>query len=368
MSFHKALAGPVAAVVLLVPTACRRHSAGTAREVTAPAPSGSTVTASTTATTASPKVSSGRLRPAPVLFGAAVLLPDEAGQFVDVTPPHGSEEYIHDAFFVDRNHGWVGFTDSSAASGRLVRTDDGGRTWETVAPATHRHQSGGSRVWLFFLDRRVGWTVSYAASAPAGGIYRTLNGGGTWSDYTALPEPGPVRFTTRDHGWLAGYSVFGNTGGLYETFNGGLTWTRRSVPPPAGTAPGDLAYRLPTFDGAEGILPVSAGDDRVAFYRSSDGGRTWRPAAIRAVPGGPKVAVAVASRSVWWAVAAEGGPVSVTTDAGRTWTTRPRVGLPETIIDFEATDDRTAWASAAGNGELRLYATSDGGATWHPVS
>jgi photosystem II stability/assembly factor-like uncharacterized protein len=58
----------------------------------------------------------------------------------------------------------------------------------------------------------------------------------------------------------------------------------------------------------------------------------------------------------------------VTIDGGRTWSARPRAGLPDTIIDFEAKDERTVWASSSADGEpLRLYATSDGGDTWHTL-
>jgi photosystem II stability/assembly factor-like uncharacterized protein len=358
----------VAAGGLLLVAACQPAAVDTDGKVVGP--SVSTAAASTTSTAATPdrpKVGSGRLSPAQVLFGQAVLVPDRAGGFNDVTPPHTEGEYVHDAYFVDRDHGWVGFTETAAASGRLVRTGDGGRTWEAVTPSAAAHHSAGSRVWLHFFDRRLGWTVTYAAAAPGGGILRTTDGGQTWSEWTELPEPGPVRFTTPTHGWLAGYSVYVNTGGLYETFDGGDSWHQRNVAPADGAGADDLGYRLPFFDGRDGVLPVSVGDDRVAFYLTADDGRTWQAASTAAAAGGPRAAVAVASRSVWWAIGS-GGPAAVTTDGGATWVSRRRAGLPGTILDFEARDERTAWASAFDQGgPRRLYATSDGGETWRPL-
>ena len=299
------------------------------------------------------------------MFGTEVLVSDDAGDFVDVTPAHQPTEYIDDAFFVDHDRGWVSFTDSGAATARLLRTDDGGHTWEPVTASMLRHHSAGSRVWLFFLDRRIGWSVSYAASAPAGGIRRTSDGGITWSEYTRLPEPGTIRFLSSAHGWLAGYSVYGDFGRLYETFDGGVTWRQRTVPPPAGASVDDLEYRLPTFDRSHGVLPVAVGHDRLTFYATSNGGETWQEATTVAPADSRKMSVAVVSRTVWWAVDADGRKTWVTTDGGQTWTTRHPAGLRGTIVQLDAKDDRTAWASAFdGAGPTQLYGTSDGGENW----
>src|SRR5207248_11019694 len=131
-------------------------------------------TAAATSTTApkstEPRASWGRLTPAPVMFGTEVLVSDDAGHFSDVTPAHQPTEYLDDAFFVDHGRGWASYTDTGGTTARLLRTDDAGRTWEAVTAGGSRHASAGSRLWLFFIDRRNGWTVSYAASAPAGGI------------------------------------------------------------------------------------------------------------------------------------------------------------------------------------------------------
>ncbi|HKY74511.1 MAG TPA: YCF48-related protein [Acidimicrobiia bacterium] len=332
--------------------------------LTSCAPAGSTTAPDST----EPQVSWGRLAPAPVMFGREVLAGDGAGHFTEVTPAHQPTEYVDDAFFVDHDRGWVSFTDSGAATARLFRTDDGGRTWEPVHAGGHRHQSAGSRVWLFFVDARTGWTVSYAASAPAGGIRRTSDGGVTWSEYTRLPEPGTVRFVSSEHGWLAGSSASGYHGRLYETFDGGVTWKQRTVPPPAEASADDLQYRLPSFDGSQGVLPVYVGRNRLSFYATSDGGDTWQATGGVAAVGGPEVSVAIASLTAWWVLDADGSKAWVTTDGGRTWTIHRPTGLGGLILQFEAKDGQTAWASAAdAAGLVRLYGTDDGGETWRPL-
>jgi photosystem II stability/assembly factor-like uncharacterized protein len=302
------------------------------------------------------------------MYGQRVLVSDSAGDFVDVTPQHQPTEYVDDAFFVDHDRGWVAFSDTGAATARLFRTDDAGRTWEAVTASTSRHQSAGSRIWLFFLDRRIGWTVSYAAGAPAGGIYRTSDGGKAWSDYMPLPEPGTIRFVSPEHGWLAGYSVYGDYGDLYETVDRGATWKQRTVSPPADASADSLEYRLPSFDGSHGVLPVSVGQSRLSFYTTSDAGQTWQVVSSIAASGGPKASVAVASPTVWWAVEPDGTKAWVTSDGGHSWMTHRPEGLRGTILQLEAKDQLTAWASAfQQGGPLRLYGTTDGGQNWRPL-
>jgi photosystem II stability/assembly factor-like uncharacterized protein len=335
-----------------------------------PSTKASSTSTSTTSTTAPfrPRVSQGRLTPVPVLFGDAVLVADAPGTFADVTPAHGETEFVYDVFFSDRQHGWVGFTDFDRASGRLVRTLDGGRTWEPTDLTARVHQSAGSRVWLYFLGTGHGWAVQSAAAGGAG-IRRSADGGRTWSEYKDLEETrGPVRFQTPRHGWLASWSSPGSWHGLFESFDGGDTWRQRSVDPPEGAAPDTLAYRLPSFYGSRGVLPVAIPDERVAFYASSDEGRRWRLVTTVPVPGSGRAGIAVASAQVWWVIAGDGGAVMVTEDAGRTWASRRRAGLPEVVDDVEAENGRRALASAFNRDRsLGIYETTDGGETWHPL-
>jgi len=314
------------------------------------------------------RVSRGRLRPVPVAFGDVVLVRDDSGSFRDVTPVHRPDEYVYDVSFVDEEHGWVGFTDPAAARGRLVRTVDGGRTWLPTNWTASVHHSAGSQIWLDFVDDRVGWASDYVAGAGAGGIFRTGDGGATWSDYTDLPAPGPIMFQNREHGWLAGWTFWGSTGPLYETLDGGGTWNERSVRRPDGPAAEDVGHRLPTFAGARGVLPITVGESKIEFYASSDGGQSWALAATIAAKGGAKAGIAVASPDVWWTISSDGGPAAVTEDAGHHWTTRRRLGLPAIVTDLDAKDASTAWATAGGpNDPGRLFETTDGGETWHEI-
>lgn len=318
-----------------------------------------------------PKVTVARLAPVPVLFGEVVLVGNGNGneRLTDVTPAHGENEHVYDAFFTDRQHGWVGFTDFDMAAGRLVRTVDGGRTWEATNLTARQHQSAGSRVWLYFLDASSGWAVSSAAAGGAS-IYRSTDGGRTWSDYKSLEEArGPIEFQTARHGWMAAWAGPGPGPGLYESFDSGDTWNKHAVQPPVGIAANDLIFRLPTFHGSRGVLPAAAGDKQVAFYSSSDAGQHWHLATTVASPNAVWAGIGIASARVWWVIPDKEGPVMVTEDAGTTWSSRRRQGLPAMINDLKAKDALYAEASAFRMGDpLRLYETNDGGETWQSVN
>lgn len=330
-------------------------------------------TASTTSVTPAPApaTSTGHLRPWPVLFGWAVLVAEEDGGFVDVTPPKTAEEAVHDAFFLDRQHGWVGLTDSARAAGRLVRTVDGGRTWEDTHLAVARHHSAGSQVSIHFLDDRRGWVTDYAAAADGGGgLHHSDDGGRTWSELPRTPIPGTVRFTNADHGWLLGGRPPGVGPSLYETLDGGKSWHLRTVEPPPGSPSDRLIYYQPGVFDRDAVLAAGVSNDereRLGFYTSTDGGRTWRLAAQLDEGGFVHGFIAIVSPTVWWAVSEGGFTALVTVDSGRTWRRQTTEGLDGLLQWVEAKDERHAWAVTNAGGRTVVLATDDGGATWSPA-
>jgi photosystem II stability/assembly factor-like uncharacterized protein len=119
------------------------------------------------------------------------------------------------------------------------------------------------------------------------------------------------------------------------------------------------------------------------FFRTTDGGATWRSA------NPPKVSDAAFSVRAWYfldadhawiaaAVSSTSLTVFATADGGLTWTAGApvppgyepggRLGAGATKLDF--LDDRVGWlrtSSAPGRHTLKLYNTTDGGRTWHLI-
>ncbi len=225
---------------------------------------------------------------------ATILRTDDGGESWDRVPPSGPV-YAHnrDIDFVDPAHGWL--------IGRIgvLRTEDGGASWERL------DEDPGSRgEAIDMIDLRRGWMVGRN-----GKVWRTDDGGVTWASVPALgdleglsgdekPDLRAVCFVDADHGWAAGswnempqleqydWAV------IIHTRDGGRTW-RHQVD--------DLRYRLHAIEFADRDRGWAVGYDRNAgtsvILATSDGGSNWRPQ--RTVVGENLLALEVRDGHVW---------------------------------------------------------------------
>jgi len=162
---------------------------------------------------------------------------------------------------------------------------------------------------------------------------------------------------------------------LYATHDAGTSWAPLSV-----DIPGDLVgtgwqalYGVPTFfDHRAGVLPltlVKANTELVAWYATSDGGRTWslrsgpRSAGIsEGAPAEPHAALtSVTGPTTWWTLGRnrQQWESQVTRDAGAHWVSVDSE-LPGHPYQLNAADGRTAWAGS----NDAFFFTTDGGAHW----
>ena len=361
--------GTVVNVVMAVAVVGVACSSGGGDREGAPSPTGGPSTTSTAALAPGDAVTGGRLLPSPVLFGAVVLRPDRSGGLADVTPEKSPAEVVHDAFFLDDRVGWVGLTDAATPRGRLLGTDDGGRTWRDLALPVRRHDGAGSLVRMFLLDAAHGWILDYD-EAGGGALHRTRDGGRTWTQLPRTPLAGTFRFVTPTHGWLSGWVGPGSSRGFFETVDGGETWRRRTLDAPPGAPHDRLSYRPAVFSDGTGVVAASVGNDereRLAFYVSRDGGGSWVLSATIEEGGFGEGSTAVASATTWWAVSVDGSKVRRTTDAGATWQRVFGDGINGFVRELEAVNEREAWATTVDNGRVVVRATDDGGATWRAL-
>jgi len=309
---------------------------------------------------------------------ARVFVTNDWLHWRDVTPP-GMTAAVDDLFALDRSRWWV--TSSSCRDGSsretVWRTRDAGRTWAST-PAGGHVCAAGSTSSVRFLTGNFGWLVDIQPTGPVADLWVTDDGGTTWTRRSSrLPELGSVVFRTPTDGFLGGpCPPHGQDCKLYVTHDGGATWAdaTTSVDTTAADLPSwQVRYAAPTFfDAAAGVMPVTfvkADTESVAWYSTSDGGRSW---VIRAAPRSPgiteddpanlEVAVtSVASASVWWDAARyrANWRTEVTVDAGRTWSVAESTPIWAGPHRLQAVDGQHAWLNA-GNGAL--LATSDGGA------
>ena len=232
----------------------------------------------------------------------------------------GSTDFPPVLRFVDADNGWLLAQQGAAGMHRypvyLLRTSDGGRTWNTaIDPFEGAGLQSCNKTGLFFLDAQTGWVTVDNCPVTA-------------------PE-------------------------LSVTADGGLTWEARPLPAPANrpTLFDDAlceAHSPQLLTPAIGFVGVSCrcGLNIEYVYVTQDGGATWEPHLNQGgslVMLSPRVGFALSRR------------IYQTLDGGVTWTAMKVVDWDG---QFSWLDDRTGWAVARNDGALALVKTTNGGRVW----
>jgi photosystem II stability/assembly factor-like uncharacterized protein len=281
---------------------------------------------------------------------------------------------------------WAG-----GAGGTVLRTTDGGRTWQ------RRPVPGADLLDFRDVDALSATTAVVLSIGPgdASRIYRTEDGGATWQERFRNTDPkaffDAMAFGDAEHGVAFSDSVDGRFV-IRTTADGGRSWM--AVPP----------ERLPLALPEEGAFAASGtnaamlGPDRIwigtsksRVLRSTDGGRTWSVHATPVATGQATGIFSIAFKDASHGVVVGGNyqqedeardNLAVTNDGGRTWV-RPTGAGPSgfrSVVawlpgrgsllaigprgsDWSATDGR-AWAPAGGDGYDAFSGSPGGEVGW----
>jgi photosystem II stability/assembly factor-like uncharacterized protein len=303
-----------------------------------------------------------------------LLLTRDGGRTWKNVAPARISGAIYDWAWLGSRYGWIVTSDCVGKGGVVVhRTANGGRTWHRSRRLTHLSCNAGNWLQLAFADTRRGWLFQVETVRHVAALWRTVDGGRTWSSSARLPLRGAVAFTSTRDGWLA-RGRWRDQQAFFTTHDGGRTWSRRRFARPNGYGGAETYYAVPTFFGARGVLPVTLLTPRraaVAFYVTADAGKTWRLEALRRVvlawrPHNPfawHAPTAIAAPRTWWLASGRRVErVEVTTDGGRSWR---RIDDRVVRGDFASISaaGRSAWIQT-GRFRYRLFATSNAGRTW----
>lgn len=220
----------------------------------------------------------------------------------------------------------------SGRAGTFARTTDGGERWEAGRVA------GADSLEFRDVEAFDADTALLLSAGPGdrSRIYRTVDGGRTWSLRFRNADPDAFLdcfdFWTRDRGIAFSDAVRGEHF-LLETDDGGVTWDR--IPPrrlPAAL-PGEGSFASSgtcvAASGARTGLVGLGNTSRTRVLRTTDGGSTWGVAETPIVAGeaagiGSVVAFdpmrAVALGGEFARPGARGTYVALTSDGGQTWT------------------------------------------------
>jgi photosystem II stability/assembly factor-like uncharacterized protein len=212
---------------------------------------------------------------------------------------------------------------------RIYRSKDGGATW---TPAHTNPEKDGFYDAIAFFDAQDGLVLG----DPVNGKFRiraTHDGGTTWAS-----DPGqimPAAWEGEGAFAASGTCLFALKGGneawfvtggakdarVFHTTDRGRKWTVASTPAPAGNASSGL-FSVAFLDGQRGF--AAGGDYKQPQFaglngiRTEDGGTTWTPAPLSATGFYSAVVPVPGAPDDLVAVGLAGE--AVTHDAGRTWT------------------------------------------------
>ena len=269
---------------------------------------------------------------------------------------------------------------ASGGNGTIIRTRDGGTTWERK-PVVGGEKLGFRDVHALSADSA--WVLSIG-NGDASRIYFTADGGATWklqfqnADSAAFFDC----ITMLDHkiGVVYGDAANGRTMVL-RTDNGGATWGLLPVANVPAPVQGEGAYaasgRCIVHSGRNDVW-IATGGPQSRIFKSTDAGMHWTvhttPFMHSASGGTSGIDFRDSQRGI--GVAGDMGNlrgdtssavVGVTNDGGKTWELRARPGRPGALYGVTWVPGIGAeTAVAAGTGGV--FYTTDGGRTWTTAS
>jgi photosystem II stability/assembly factor-like uncharacterized protein len=319
---------------------------------------------------------------------------------------HFDDAPLHAVQFINAQEGWA-----VGDEGVILKTIDGGQTWERLASGTRASLRG-----VHFVNGFFGWVVGREelphGLGSVGVLLFTRDGGVNWQPLleNSLPGLNQVRFVEEQAGVVdqvkladsqTGF-IFGDSNelfptGVIKTTDGGKSWA--PVPGPRATTWLDGRFAK----GPEGILVgawsrfAKVRPDKFSMGNGQElvkdlGGRSlrgvvWLDRRALAVGDGGLIAISESEGSKWdtvklnlplevlqaldfrgihgvgtraWAVGRPGSVILHTADQGKTWKLqRTKQNLPLNGVFFR--DELVGWAVGEGG---TIVATGDGGNTW----
>lgn len=177
--------------------------------------------------------------------------------------------------FADANTGWASTYNTNTAVGVVYKTIDGGATWSLLQTLPRTDET----IIFNFVDAKVGWLTSINDNPTRFRISKSVDGGLTWNaqftDTTANADTttssGAMQFLDANHGWVAG-----SNGRVLKTANGGATWDLLTNTGLSKYANCKCLFFLDTLNGwigANVTLPNQPSTHVV--IHTANGGKTW---------------------------------------------------------------------------------------------
>jgi photosystem II stability/assembly factor-like uncharacterized protein len=239
----------------------------------------------------------------------------------------------------------------------VLKSIDGGATWTTTGTMNNDH------IARVVIDPTNTQIVYCAGFGPGGGLYKTTNGGTSWT----LIRAGDITDVVLNPSATSTLYIGVRHDGVYKSTDSGATWTKL-----AGGLPAMASQRVMlTLCPASPLVLYAKLDQTV--YKTTDGGSTWTNLGNH---GGSTygywctyIAVDPTDSNI---VFSAGVSVERSLNGGTTWTsamggTDPeidRLHADQHAMVFDPTNHNNIYAGGDGG----VYRSTDGGNTWLKVS
>jgi photosystem II stability/assembly factor-like uncharacterized protein len=241
----------------------------------------------------------------------------------------------------------------------VFKSRDGGETWSPSGAGLPKIP--GNNVFCLAIDPRRP-AILYAGTLNFG-IYKSTDGGASWSPSQRGLSANllGVHALAIDPG--APGTVFAGTGvGVFKTTDGGANWKPRNGGLPDAPLISDLAID-PQRPAVVYAAVVTSG-----LYKSANGGGTWTPI-NHGLPARQGVAtLAIDPRRSATVYAATYAGLLKSTNGGASWFPS-NTGLPKSGVSALAIDPRNSRTLFAGTFfGSGVFRSDDGGASWRPIN
>jgi photosystem II stability/assembly factor-like uncharacterized protein len=275
---------------------------------------------------------------------------------------------------VDARVAWATGESVSGGPGKVYRTVDGGRHWRDVSPqdttglSFRDVEATGARTAL----------VLAIGTGEAARIYRTTNGGATWTETFRNADPNAfydcMDFYPGNRVGLALSDPVDGKFRILRTLDGGRSWRvlpNTGMPPSTGEGGFAASGDCLTISGHTAY--IGSGGAKARIYRSTDLGRDWTVRSSTIPPGGAAGVFALAIRNRHHGIAV-GGDFADPGDGTDASAYLGRHGRWRNGGDLPLVGEDVAWwgriAIAVGQyGDAAGSSLStDGGRHWHRFS
>jgi photosystem II stability/assembly factor-like uncharacterized protein len=213
----------------------------------------------------------------------------------------GTLGWLHAVYFLNDNKGWI-----AGSQGTFLTTEDGGKTWRQAAKFTEDKIRD-----VYFSDAQTGWILCEhdrftLGKASPSYLMKTADGGASWE--TIEIDKGRIRLSRLFFDKKGfGYAV-GEGGIFYALQDDRRTWKKSALPVSylmlAGTFPGEFQAAL------------VGGGGTILF--TDDAGMSWNKATLAGELNTRLNSVFFINQKIGWTVGAA-GKIYTTSNGGRFW-------------------------------------------------